>query len=409
MSIIDDMRNDEVWDRFLAKKRSRAWDYTDILLMQSFIANRRYRPIVEAIAEGTYVFSDPFMMEVPKDNGKVRRVFSFKRPGDVSEAVVLQVMGQLLTRYEEGFCPTQYSLPKNGNVQGAMKGLVSVKDLNQKYLFKFDVTDYGNSIIVDKLLVKLEPLMDECDRPIYDVIKAILTNPRVLARRNGKLTTVEVEQKGVMTGLPFVSFLSGLYLDDMDWHFMDLGKPYFRYNDDICVVCESIEDAEEQKDYILTHITNMGLTTNAEKMQIIRPGDVSSYLGILINGDKLSITDKTVMKYKRKMKTKAEQFRFKVRNGEMTDEEAMDRTIKYINRTFYGNDDLTGNSFMSTYFNRITCSKGLEKIDHYAQHYIRYAYTGKYSKTNNRVVPYSLLKEHGYVPLVSAYRIYREN
>lgn len=408
MSIIDDMRDDEVWDSYLEKKRKRAWDYTDLMRTQSFIGNRGYRPIVEAIAAGTYVFHDPYLMEVPKDNGKVRRVFTIRRKDDVSEITVLQIMSKLLKRYQKGFCPNLYSMPENGSVRGVMEGLSGIKDLDQRYIFKFDVTDYGNSIKIDKLLPMLDDLIEECDGPILKVLKDILTNPNVILRKDGKETPMTMEQKGVMTGFPFVSFLSGLYLNDMDWYFYNLGKPYYRFNDDIAIVCDSLEDAEAQRDYVLNHITSMGLTTNKDKMQIIEPGQISGYLGITIDGDELYITKKTVMKYKNKMKARAKKLRKRANNGEISDLDAFIMMIRYVNGIQYGHTE-GGNCFMNTYFTRINSSKVLSDIDHYAQHYIRYAYTGKFSKTNNRKVPYELLRQHGYMPLVSAYRIFREN
>lgn len=408
MSIIDDMRNDQVWDDFLEKKRKRVRDYTDIMQVQSFINSRGYRPIVEAMAEGTYKFRDPYLMEVPKDNGKVRRVFTIRRKDDVSEIVVLQVMAQLLKRYEVGFCPNLYSLPENGNVVGVMNGLAKIKDLDQKYLFKFDVTDYGNSILVDKLLVMLDELMEECDRPIFKVISDLLMNPNVILRKGDQEIPRVMEQKGVMTGFPFVHFLSGLYLNEMDWHFYNLGIPYYRFNDDVAVVCNSLKEAEDTRDYILDHITSKGLSTNRDKMQIIKPGDISAYLGIAIDGSELYITNKTITRYKKKMYTRAKLIRNRINSKEISRDEGFVMMIRYIQNVMYGSKD-GSNCFMTTYFPRVTSSKNFSKIDHYAQHYVRFVYVGRFLKTNNRKVPYEMLREYGYIPLVSAYRMYREH
>lgn len=406
MSIIDDLRNDEIWDSFLAKKRSKAWDYADILQMQSFILNRRYRPIVEAIANETYVFKDPYMIEVPKDNGTYRQVFNIRRRDDVSEIVVLQVISQLLKRYEKGFCSNLFSLPENGSVEGVMNGFSGIDDFEKKYLFKFDVTNYANSIDINKLIPMVDELIDECDRPIKKVIFDILRNPNVIVWKNGAETSRVVEQKGAMTGLPFVHFLSALYLNDMDWHFHDLGKPYFRFNDDVAIVCDSMEDALEQKKYVVDHIAAMGLVSNEDKMQIVEPGQVSAYLGIKIDGKKLSLINKTIYRYRDKMQIRAKKIRKRINSGEISVEHGFVLMIHYVMNIQYGTVD-GGFCFMNTYFPRITSCDGLSQIDHYAQHYIRYVYTGKFSKTNARRVPYDMIRSHGYLPLVSAYRMFR--
>lgn len=406
MSVIDDMRNDEIWDRFLDYKRRTARDYTDIMQIQSFIANRRYRTIVESIATGTYVFRDTYMIQIPKGNGKFRKIFTLKRDDDVSEAVVVQVMSHLLKKYEKYLCPNLSSISKNGGVEGVMTGLSKIEDLDRKYFFKFDITNYGNSIPLDKLFLTIDRYFEECDAPIANAIKQILSNPNVVVRKDGKMVPQREEFKGAMTGLPFTNILSGLYLNDLDWHYYNIGKPYYRFNDDVSVVCDSLDDAIAQKAYVVKYITEMGLTSNEDKMKIVKPDDNTSYLGIKIEGSELSINDRTIKRYKEKMKKRAKKLRIKVNSNEISNEMAFDMMIRYVSNILYGINE-ESRCFMGTYFMRINSSKNLSKIDHYAQYYIRYTYTGKYTGYNNRLVPYQMLKDHGYVPLVSAYRIFR--
>lgn len=406
MSIIDEMRTDEPWDSFLDYKRKTAKDYTDIMQTQSFIVNRRYRPIIESIAAGTYIFRDAYMIQIPKGNGKFRKIFSLKRDEDVSEAIVIQVMSHLLKKYEKYTCPNLCSVPKNGGVETVMIGLSKIENLENKYFFKFDITNYGNSIPLDKLFATIDKYFDTCDAPVAAVIKQILSNPNVLIRKDGQLVPYREEFKGAMTGLPFTNILSSLYLNEMDWYYYNMGKPYYRFNDDVSIICDSQEDAETQKAYVVNYITEMGLTSNGDKMQIVKPGEMTSYLGIKISGSELSINDKTIKRYKNKMKKRSKQLRIKVNNGEITNEMAFDMMIRYTSNILYGVND-ESRSFMKTYFMRINSSKNLSKIDHYAQFYIRYAYTGKYSDQNIQRVPYQMLRDHGYVPLVSAYRTFR--
>lgn len=406
MSIIDDMRTDEPWDAFLEIKRRNARDYTDILPIQSFIVGRKYRPIVEAIAEGKYVFKDPMMFVIPKASGGSRKVFSMKQGNDLSEAIVVQVMSSLLKRYEEQTCPNLCSVKKNGGVETAMIGLSRIRDLDRKYFFKFDITNYGNSIPLDQLFETIDRYIDECDEPVKAVMKQILSNPNVVVIIDGKKTVQKEESKGAMTGLPFTGLLTGLYLNDLDWYYYNMKKTYYRFNDDVSIICDSLEDAEAQKAYVVDYITRKGLTANGDKMKIVCPGENTSYLGIKIEGHDFSINDRTVERYKERLKKKSKQLRIQVNSGEISNETAFDKMILYHSNIMYGLSE-DSRCFTKTYFGRINTSKNLSKIDHYAQFYIRYAYTGKYTDHNNGLVPYQMLRDHGYVPLVSAYRIFR--
>ena len=78
---------------------------------------------------------------------------------------------------------------------------------------------------------------------------------------------------------------------------------------------------------------------------------------------------------------------------------AMNR--KY-NKKFFGNDN-SELSWKYWYFPTINTSKSLKEIDKYYQEEIRYMITGKHNKRNFKKVPYSLIKDCNYKPLVNEY------
>lgn len=410
MSIMEDLCDDAVWDEFLASIINRSKTVSDAMTVTSFVMNREYRPIVDALARGEYTFSNPIMIERMKSNGKKRVVYTFKRGGDIREHTVLRVMGKLLSRYGRVFAPNLYSEGKNGNVLGTVFDLLSVNDLKNKYFFKFDVTDYANSINREKVMEILRANLDDCDQNIGDIIEAILKNPHVTAKRKVKKEIVSseelVDQKGAMTGLPFTTFLSGLYLNDMDWHFYNLGIPYFRYNDDVLVVGNSEEDILDYKAWIIDHITEKGLSSNEDKMSIIRPGQGFKYLGLAMDGNKISITDAVVKKKKLQVRKKADYLNKMAKTHQISRDTAFTKMIEYTCRIFFNKDSLW--NFSSVYFPKITSCEGLNEIDRYTQDCIRYVYTGNFRNTNKIKVPYSELRARGYVPLVSAYRYYTD-
>ena len=79
---------------------------------------------------------------------------------------------------------------------------------------------------------------------------------------------------------------------------------------------------------------------------------------------------------------------------------AMNR--KY-NRKFYGKQDKLELSWKYWFFPTITTDKSLKVIDKYMQQELRYIVTGKHNKRNYKIVPYTVLKNCNYKPLVSEY------
>lgn len=402
MSIIDDLRDDAVWDSLLDRKRAFAKDYSDIIPMQSFIKNRSYRPIVEAIADGTYVFGDPYVFNIPKKNGGSRRVFSVRKGDDVSEFVVIQMITKLLKKYLRIFSPNLYSISTNGSVNAAMNHYHGIQSIEGKFILKMDITDYGNSINVDKLVSMLEAVFEKEDGPILRVLVDILNNKNAILVEKGVHTPVVIEQKGVMPGIPVASFYTSLYLNELDWHYKKSGKDYFRYNDDILIVCDSPEDVEEQKNYVCSFITDKGLSMNEKKIAVVQPNEVFDFLGLEIKGQDVYITDRVVKRYKEKFRVRAKKIRMKINNGVLSRDEGFEMMLEFIRNSSFGNF-----SFLTIYFPRITSSINISSIDAYAQHYLRFVYTGKFSRRNNSLVPYKKLTDLGYLPVVSAYRIYR--
>ena len=55
------------------------------------------------------------------------------------------------------------------------------------------------------------------------------------------------------------------------------------------------------------------------------------------------------------------------------------------------------------FFPTITTDKSLKVIDKYMQQELRYIVTGKHNKRNYKIVPYTVLKNCNYKPLVSEY------
>ena len=78
------------------------------------------------------------------------------------------------------------------------------------YAYKADISNYFNSIDVDRFLPELQQAISD-DPELFAFLSVQLSEPRVLEK--GKEL---IEQKGIMAGTPLSAFYANLYLRDLD-------------------------------------------------------------------------------------------------------------------------------------------------------------------------------------------------
>ncbi len=393
MSFCDDLCDDAEWDRFLEYRTGNGLrSERENAELEKFVGKRLYRGITEKIRSGEYAFPAPRRKSVSKTGTDKRRtVYSFGR----RENTVLKMAAFLLHRYDGIFPDSLYSYRQDLGVKEAVRRLTRVKDLRRKYCYKADIRDYFNSVDTGILLPELE---DTIEPDEYRLISCILLNPYV---RTGK-ETVREEKKGIMAGLPISAFLANFYLMDMDRHFSDLGIFYARYADDIIVLADTPGELREYREYIHSYLKGRGLEINPRKKHVYSPGDTIEFLGFGICGRRIDLAETTVRKTKAKIRRAARSITRWGGRKNIDRTVRMEVMIQKFARIFYGaeNGEL---SWEYWYFPTLNTADGLRIVDGYLQERIRWIGTGRSSTKNRGKVPYSLLKEMGYVPLVHAY------
>ena len=94
--------------------------------------------------------------------------------------------------------------------------------------------------------------------------------------------------------------------------------------------------------------------------------------------------------------------RWMLKNG-ASPERALKAFNRKFNRKFYNTEAEKELCWCRWYFPIINTAQSLHFIDRYMQDWQRYIVTGRHNKANYRKVPYAMLVENGYRPLVSAY------
>lgn len=398
MDLLSRLADPVQWEQFFTYKEDGGhllhWEEKELA---RFIEEARYLPVVARIHSGE-AFPPPKKSAISKMNSDKKRIV-YTYPTD--ENYVLKLMTYLLLRkYDHCFSDNLYSFRSGRSPKDAIRRLSRTPGISRMWSYKADISDYFNSIPVEKMLPILEQTLSDESEP-YQFLAGLLTNPLVNDR--GKLVE---EQKGIMAGTPISTFLANLYLYKLDDHFHQNNRIYARYSDDIILFAPSREELEQDIAFIHQFLTDAGLTINPRKENRTAPGEQWVFLGFSFADGVIDIAPASIEKLKGKMRRKTRALtRWKDRKG-ASGRNAAKAFIRTFNRKLFEETPEHDLTWARWYFPAITTADSLRVIDQYAQSCIRYLATGKHtlSAYNFR---YEDMKQIGYVSLVNRYYSYQ--
>lgn len=394
MSIVDFIIDDKKWDEFLEYKNTKYVPIKEYNLIKKFIASREYRNIACLIHNHKYKFSIPRKKYINKNKSQKKRIiyqYSYE------ENIILKMVQYLTYEYDYIFSDNCYSFRKKRTSKDAFH--IIKRNCKNMYGYKLDIKNYFNSIPTQKLLNKLKERINHND---YIFFKNILSDNKV--NYNGNIQT---ENKGAIAGCPISCFLSNLYLNDLDYHFKE--DVYIRYADDIIIFNKDKNELEKQILYIKYFLKEHDLLINEEKILYINKSEPFSFLGFYYNNGIISIAPHTVKKIKKKMKRKAKALRRWAKRKKLDYDKGAKSLINIFQYKFFYKEKNKELNWSLWYFPTINTANELKIIDEYFQNCIRYVITGKWNKSNKWVVPYSKLKDLGYISLVNEYYKYKKH
>ena len=397
MSLIDLLDDKNVWEQYYKYKCSllKASNFTEEL--RDYIDDEKYKTVVDAIRKKE-TFPLPKKAVISKmSTQKKRTVYSYPN----NENIVFKLMTNLiLRRYDKIFSRGLYSFRPNKNATSAVKYLKSHPDIDNLYSYKVDVSNYFNSISIDKMTPILQNTLEN-DTELFHFLSALLSESCVMDK--GKIIK---ENKGIMAGTPQACFYANLYLMDMDRYFEERNILYIRYSDDIIVFADTREKVKEYAEIIKMFLKERGLSVNSAKEHFSTPEEGWTFLGFSYCKGKVDIAPSSVKKIKAKMRRKSRALkRWYEREGKCC-EQAARAFIRIFNRKLFGSvsnesddNDLTWSYW---YFPVINTTESLNVIDSYAQDCVRYLMSGKRNKGRFKV-HYSDIKTLGLRNLVHEY------
>ena len=398
MSLLDALSRQETWEAFYQYKTGLARPKDETKALRAYIDRQAYLPVCEAIGSGA-PFPLPRRAVSSKLHAEKKRiVYIYPEP----ENTLLKLLTWLLLRRYDGlFAPGLYSFRPGRTAKDAIRSLLAVPGLGSMYAYKVDISNYFNSIDVERFLPELERTLSD-DPALCGFLSALLQEPRVLEK--GREQT---EQKGIMAGTPLSAFYANLYLRELDWEFISSGLPYARYSDDIILFAPTEAEMLAHAARLRALLLARGLALNPSKECCYSPETGWTFLGFCCRNGAIDIAPATLDKLKAKMRRKTRALaRWRDRGGH-TGEQAAAAFLRVFHRKLL--DAPTGSelSWSSWFFSVITTTESLHSIDLYAQDCLRFLISGTRTKARYQV-RYEDLKALGYRSLVHAYYAHRE-
>ena len=394
MDIMERLSDPEVWQEyFLYKKSGGRLLNCEEQELENFIREQQYLPVVNRIRSGG-TFPPPKKSAISKMNSAKKRIVYTYPPG---ENQVLKLMTYLLLRQYDGcFSHNLFSFRPGRTPKDAIGHLIRQPGIWGMWSYKADISDYFNSIPVERMLPILQSVLKD-EPELFRFLASLLTNPIVID--GGK--PVE-ERKGIMAGTPVSTFLANLYLSELDAHFAAEGRIYARYSDDIILFAKTREDLEEQIRFVSQFLADAGLSVNPAKESRTAPGEQWIFLGFACRGGVIDIAPASLEKLKAKMRRKARALARWRDRKHAPGESAAKAFIRAFNRKLFEGVPEHDLTWTRWYFPVITTADSLKIIDQYAQSCIRTLATGTHTKSayNFR---YEDMKKLGYVTLVGRY------
>ena len=397
--LFEDMLTKEAKDAFIEKKRLKErFDKEYFKLTEEYIYSEQFDNDIKRLINKDYYFELPKCALIKKSlSNRRRKVYKFED----HNKIILQFLNYLLIRkYDYIWSDNLYSARVYNRTRTLFGTIKKLDPERQLYAVKSDIRRYSESIDLDILE---KQLWEYCsDEPEF--IDFIIW----LMKRGKYYYKGEVVEAftSVMGGNPTSSFFYNLNLIHVDEVMSDRCVLYCRYADDICIMCNTKEEAEENWKLLQEMVGELNLQFNLDKTDLLGPGDDLDLLGIKFANGYTDIADNTYSKVIHKFKHRANSLNRGVKKGRYPREKATRIMAEIIDGYLYGYDredeNLNSFSWVERIFPVITSDARLKRIDAVAEDCIRFVGTGR--KTNAKYrVKYSDMKELGFRPLVHSY------
>jgi RNA-directed DNA polymerase len=324
---------------FQAVKRNRGAAGVDKVSIQLFAVNleENLEALMRDLKTGTFRPLPLRRVLIPKGPGSTKL-----RPLGipvVRDRVAQEVIRRLLAPiFEPQFHENSYGFIPGRNCHQAIERVLKLHHEGYTCVLDADIQGFFDNL--SHRVIMAAVAAEVADGNILNLVERFLASG-VMEDGVFKPTTIGTPQGGVISPL-----LANIVLNRLDWQLHDAGYRFARYADDFVVLCQNPAQAQEALNLVKPVLeSELGLQLSPEKTKTTTYGKGYDFLGFHLSSRSRRMRDKSVQKFKAKVRELTERHR------------NLDRTvIVKLNQVIRG----TANYFATSFS---TCRWTFQKFD----------------------------------------------